>query len=130
MEALGELGAVPHQELSAGGNWPHRVEVDLHAVLARSQVLLAGRVGWVDVAHPVGLLLRQAVHKVVELTLGVDLMNGGRKRGEEKVSTSDVLVSDRVSKFEKGDILIRRDLKMSPEKNQETVRQIFPRLFC
>ena len=78
MQAVGEVGAVPHQQLAAGLDGPHRVEVDLLAVLAGGHVLLGRRVGGVDVAHPVGLALVQAVHEVLEVALGVDLV--GRKK--------------------------------------------------
>lgn len=73
MEAAGKVVAVPHKQLGAGGNGLHRVEVDFHAVLARRQVLLRRRVGRVDVAHPVGAALVQAVDEVVELVVHVDL---------------------------------------------------------
>lgn len=73
VEAAGEVVAVPHEQFGTGGDGLHRVEVDLHAVLARRQVLLRRRVGRVDVAHPVGAALVQAVDKVVELAVHVDL---------------------------------------------------------
>lgn len=85
VEAVSELWAVPHQQLGARGDGPHCVEVDVRAILARRQVLLPRRVGRVDVAHPVRTLLVQAVHKVVEVALRVDL-RGWRVRKWSKVN--------------------------------------------
>ena len=79
VEAPGEVVAVPDQQLGAGGDGLHRVEVDLHAVLTRRQILLRRRVGGVHVAHPVGARLIQAVHEVMELPVCVDLSGKDRK---------------------------------------------------
>ena len=65
MQALGELGAVPHQQLLVGRDGLDSVEVDVRAVLAGSQVLLLLRMGWVHITHPVALLLVETVHKMV-----------------------------------------------------------------
>lgn len=73
VEALGELRAIPHQQLLMGQNGLDGVEVDVHATLTRGQILLLLCVCWVHIAHPVALVLIQPVHKVVELPLGVDL---------------------------------------------------------
>lgn len=81
VEAAGEVVAVPHKQLCAGGDGLHRVEVDLHAILARRQVLLCRRVGRVDVAHPVGAALVQAVDEVVELAVHVDLKQKEERTG-------------------------------------------------
>lgn len=78
MEASGEVVAVPDEQLGAGRDGLHRVEVNLHAVLTRRQVLLRRRVGRVDVPHPVRASLVQAVDEVVELTVRVDLRRRGR----------------------------------------------------
>ena len=73
METSGKVVAVPHEQLSASRDGLHRVEVNLHAVLTCRYVLLRGRVGRVDVAHPVRARLIQAVDEVVELPVLVDL---------------------------------------------------------
>lgn len=54
--ALGELRAVPHQQLLPWLKRFHCVEVDVQAVLAGNQVLLCHVACWVDVTHPVALL--------------------------------------------------------------------------
>lgn len=51
--ALGEFGAVPHQQLLARQKRFDGVEVDVQTALARHQVLLLHSAGWVDVTHPV-----------------------------------------------------------------------------
>ena len=89
MQAVGEVGAVPHQQLGPGLDGPHRVEVDLLAVLARGQVLLRCRVGGVDVAHPVGLALVQTIHKVLEVTFCIDLV-GGEERERHTLGRNDI----------------------------------------
>ena len=83
METSGEVVAVPDEQLGAGRDGLHRVEVNLHAVLTRRQVLLRRRVGRVHVPHPVRAGLVQAVDKVVELTVCVDLERGKKRQGED-----------------------------------------------
>lgn len=73
METVCEVSAVPHQQLLVSGDGLHRVEVDAHAVLASGQVLLLLRVGWIHVAHPVTLLLIQAIYKVMEVSFCINL---------------------------------------------------------
>lgn len=80
MEAAGEVVAVPDEQLGAGRDGLDRVEVNLHAVLTRRQVLLRHRVGRVHVPHPVRASLIQAVDEVVELLVHVDLERGKTRR--------------------------------------------------
>ncbi|TNN52369.1 hypothetical protein EYF80_037452 [Liparis tanakae] len=80
-EPLGELLAVPHQQLLAGLHRADGVEVDVAAVLAGHQVLLGQSAGRVDVAHPVAPVDVVAIHEVLELPAAVDLQrrDGGIK---------------------------------------------------
>lgn len=55
-QSLGEILAVPHQQLLLGLHGPAGVEVDVKAILARHQVLFGQQVRRVDVAHPVATL--------------------------------------------------------------------------
>jgi len=55
VESLGKLLAVPDEELLIGQDRFGRVKVNVHLVLAGDQVLRLGRIGRIDVAHPVGL---------------------------------------------------------------------------
>lgn len=63
--ALSEFRAVPHQELLAELKWLNSVEEDVQTTLARNQILLLYRTGWVDVTHPVAVLLIQTIQNVV-----------------------------------------------------------------
>lgn len=76
MEAAGEVVAVPDEQLSTGRDGLHRVEINLHAVLTRCQILLCRRVGRVHVPHPVRASLIQAVNEVMELPVHEDLEQG------------------------------------------------------
>ena len=64
-QSLGEILAVPHQQLLLGLHGPAGVEVDVTAILARHQVLFGQRVRWVDIAHPVAALQVIAIDEVV-----------------------------------------------------------------
>lgn len=57
--------AVPHQQLLARLKRFYGVEVDVQIVLAGNQVLLLHSAGWVNVAHPVAVLLIQTIQDVV-----------------------------------------------------------------
>lgn len=85
VESTGEIGAVPDQQFLVGWNGVNGVKVDAHAILASRQILLMVRVRRIHVAHPVALLLVQAVHEVMELVL---LVNLERKRMGERDSDS------------------------------------------
>lgn len=87
METSGEVVAVPDEQLSAGRDGLHRVEVNVHAVLTCRDVLLRRRVGRVHVPHPVRASLIQAVDEVVELLVLVDL------KGEKEGNISKSLVT-------------------------------------
>lgn len=89
METVGEVSAVPHQQFLVSRDGLHRVEVDAHAVLARGQVLLLLRVGWVHIAHPVALLLIQAIYKVMEISLCIDLGKSKREGGFSDFNVSN-----------------------------------------
>lgn len=79
----GEVTAVPHQQLGPGRYGFDSVEVDVHAVLTGSQVLFGRAVGRVHVAHPVGSGLVQAVDKVLQLAVFVNLPQEKKKSGCE-----------------------------------------------
>lgn len=81
MEAPGEVVAVPDEQLSTRRDGLHCVEINLHAVLTRCQILLRRRVGRVHVPHPVRACLIQAVNEVMELTVCIDLERGKRRKG-------------------------------------------------
>ena len=81
-EPLGELCAVPDQQLLAGLHGPHGVEEHLLAVLTGHQVLLRQRPRRIHEAHPVAFLHVFAVDEVVELAASVDL-GEEREGGEE-----------------------------------------------
>lgn len=63
--ALCKFRAVPHQKLLARLKWFDGVEVDVQTALACNQVLLLHSTGWVDIAHPVALLLIQTIQDMV-----------------------------------------------------------------
>lgn len=73
MKPLCKVPTIPHKKFLVGRDGLNGVEVDVHPVLTGSQVLLAGRVSWIHVAHPVAFLLIKAINEVVELLSGVDL---------------------------------------------------------
>lgn len=73
MKPFRKVPAIPHKKLLVGRNRLNGVEVDVHSVLTRSQVLLPGRVRRIHIAHPVALLLLKAVDEVVKLPSGIDL---------------------------------------------------------
>lgn len=64
---------VPDEQLGASRYRLHSVEIDLHAVLTRGQVLLGGGVGRVHVPHPVRARLVQTIDKVMKLAIRIDL---------------------------------------------------------
>lgn len=64
-QSLGELLAVPHQQLLIGLHRPDGVEVDVVSILTRHQVLFGQRARRVDVAHPVAAPNVIAVDEVV-----------------------------------------------------------------
>lgn len=78
MEPVCEVSAVPDEKLVISRDGLHRVEVDAHAVLASGQVLLLLRVSWIHIAHPVALLLIQAIHEVMEISFRVNLRTSRR----------------------------------------------------
>lgn len=81
-EPLGEILAVPHQQLLLGLHGPDRVEVDVQAVLARHQVLFGQRAGRVDVAHPVASVDVIAINEVLKLPTAVNLEKRRKRRRE------------------------------------------------
>lgn len=83
MQPLCKVPAIPHKQLLVGRNGLNSVEVDVHPVLAGSQVLLPGGVRRIHVAHPVALLLFKAIDEVVKLPSGVDLSGREDRRVEE-----------------------------------------------
>lgn len=89
METVCEVGAVPHQQLLVRRDGLHCVEVDAHAILTSSQVLLLLWVGWIHIAHPVALLLVQAVYKMMELSFCINLKEK-RKKANDKRGFSDL----------------------------------------
>ena len=78
VEPLGKLAAVPDEELLVGQDGFGGVEINVGLVLAGDEVLRLGRVGRIDVAHPVGLGRVVAVNVVKHLAVVVHL-----KRKEE-----------------------------------------------
>lgn len=70
---LGELLAVPDQQLLFGLHWADGVEVDVPAVLARHQVLFGQGAGRVDVTHPVAPVDVIAINEVLKLPTVVNL---------------------------------------------------------
>ena len=78
VEPLGKLLAVPDQELLVGQDRLGRVKVNVHLVLAGDEVLRLGRVGRIDVSHPVGLGRVVSVDVVKDFAVVVHL--GGERR--------------------------------------------------
>lgn len=72
-ESLGELLAVPHQQLLFGLHWSDGVEVDVWAVLAGHQVLFCQGMSRVHVTHPVALVDIKAIDEVLKLPATVNL---------------------------------------------------------
>lgn len=83
-EALGELLAVPDQQLLLGLHRFHGVEEDVPAVLAGHQVLLGQGARWVNKAHPVAVVHVIAVNKVKKLTSRVNLSRRRQDREERQ----------------------------------------------
>lgn len=79
-QPLGKLLAVPHQQLLFGLHGPNGVEVDVSAVLARHQVLLAQRSRRVDVTHPVAPADVIAIDEVLQVAVAINLQPA--KNGE------------------------------------------------
>ena len=73
VEPLGELAAVPDEQLLIGKDRFGGVEVDVHLVLAGDQVLGLAGVGRIDVAHPVGFVDVVAVDVVEQFAVVVHL---------------------------------------------------------
>lgn len=89
MQPFCEVPTIPHKQLLVGRNGLNGVEVDVHPILARSQVLLLGGVRRIHVAHPVAFLLVKAINEVVKLPSGIDLSKREDRRvGESVPSTS------------------------------------------
>lgn len=68
-----KVPTIPHKKLLVGRDGLNGVEVDVHPVLTRSQVLLPGRVCRIHIAHPVAFLLIKAIDEVVKFPSGIDL---------------------------------------------------------
>lgn len=89
MQPFCKVPTIPHKQLLVGRNGLNGVEVDVHPILARSQVLLLGRVRRIHVAHPVAFLLVKAIDEVVKLPSGIDLSKREDRRvGESAPGTS------------------------------------------
>lgn len=84
MKPFCKVPAVPHKKLLVGRDGLNGVEVDVHPVLTRSQVLLPGRVRWIHIAHPVAFLLIKAINEVVKLSSGIDLSKTENRRCSRK----------------------------------------------
>ena len=92
-EPLGELLAVPHQQLLFGLHGTDGVEVDIPAILAGHQVLLGQGARRVDVPHPVALVDVVAINEVLKLPTAVNLQREGGnmvKRGTRSNFAADV----------------------------------------
>ena len=74
METVCELSAVPDQEFSVGWYWAHGVEVNVVPDLTRNQVLMAQRLCWIHVPHPVGFRNIKSIDVVVQLIVVVNLL--------------------------------------------------------
>lgn len=73
MKPFCKVPTIPHKKFLVGRDGLNGVEVDVHPVLTRSQVLLPGRVRWIHIAHPVAFLFIKAINEVVKLPSGIDL---------------------------------------------------------
>ena len=73
IESLCELTAVPDKQLRVWRDRFDGVEEDAEFHLARDQILLLQRVGWVDVPHPVAVVDVVAVYVVIQLFVVVHL---------------------------------------------------------
>ena len=73
VEPFGELTAVPDEEFLIGQDRLGGVEVNVHFVLTCDQVLRLGRIGRIDVAHPVSLVHVVAVDVVEQFAVVVHL---------------------------------------------------------
>lgn len=77
-----KVPAIPHKKFLVGRDRLDGVEVDIHPVLTRSQVLLPGRMCWIHVSHPVALLLVKAINEMVKLPSGVDLSKKTKEKNK------------------------------------------------
>lgn len=73
VKPLCKVPTIPHKKLLVVRDGLNGVEVDVHPVLTRSQVLLPGRVRRIHIAHPVAFLLIKAIDEVEKLPSGIDL---------------------------------------------------------
>lgn len=80
VQASGKVVAVPDKQLGTSWDRLHSIEVNLHAILTRRQVLLCCRVGRVHIPHPVGASLIQAIDKVMKLSVHINLKRERKKK--------------------------------------------------
>lgn len=89
MKPLCKVPTIPHKKLLVGRDGLNGVEVDVHPVLTRSQVLLPGRVRRIHIAHPVAFFLIKAIDEVEKLPSGVDLSKQKDRRVKESQPQSN-----------------------------------------
>ena len=73
VQSVGELLAVPDEELGVGGYGSHRVKVDVLLNLTGHQILMRFRMSWIHESHPVAFGQIKTVNVVRELIFFVHL---------------------------------------------------------
>lgn len=76
MQSICKVLTIPYKQLLARRNRLDGVEVDVHAILTCSQVLLLNRVCWIHITHPIAFFFIKSINEMEKFTTRIDLRKG------------------------------------------------------
>lgn len=73
MQSICKVLTIPDKQLLARRNRLDGVEIDVHAILTCSQVLLLNGVGWIHITHPIAFFFIKPINEMEKFTTRIDL---------------------------------------------------------